>query len=188
MNIRYGGRYGGARLHGAAAGQWIIRFVLTCIAASAIAGELPDSRWDLLAVAYPPDKEISVALGGAEKTLSSKGLARVKWQKNAASIELEIKGMPDPNSIGWTGRQYVLWAIDREKQIVNLGALPMRGNETKMSATVPFRVFGLLVTAETDPKSVSPSNAVALESLLPTNPNLIIPVFRVEVPLTSNSG
>jgi hypothetical protein len=55
----------------------------------------------------------------------------------------------------------------------------------KASAKAPFRIFGLLVTAESDANAKAPSSSVALESKLPLNPDLVLPVFRIELPLGS---
>ena len=146
------------------------------------AGQLPGNRWDLLAIAYPPGREVAVGLGGAEKTLTSSGAFKVKAKADSSSLEIEVKNLPAPGEVGWTG-QYVLWALDREKRILNMGTVPVRGKSGKWSVQIPFRVFGLLVTAEQDAKAVAPSDAVAMESLLPVDPNIVVPVYRVEVAL-----
>ena len=152
------------------------------------AGQLPGNRWDLLAIAYPPGRDIAVSLGGAEKTLSSSGAFKVKAKADSSSLEIEIKNLPAPGEVGWTGRQYVLWALDREKRVMNMGLVPVRGKGGKWSVQVPFRVFGLMVTAEQDPKASAPSGAVAMESLLPINPDIVVPIYRVEVALAQPKG
>ena len=163
---------------------------ITCLLlTSAVTGarlraeRLPDNGWRLLAVAYPPDRDVEVVLGGAEKTLSSKGLAKVKWHENAAALEVEMENLPTPAEAGWTGQQLVLWAIDSEKRVLNLGLVPLNGKHAKWKLQVPFRVFGLLVTAEENAQASAPSAAVVLESRLPVNPTLVVPVFRVELHL-----
>ena len=152
------------------------------------AGVLPNNQWELLTVAYPPDRDVSVILGGAEKTLTSKGLCKVKWQDEAANMEIAIENLPSAQEAGWAGRQYVLWAIDEEKRMLNLGPVPLSGKDAKWKLRVPVRVFGLLVTAERDPQAGAPSAAVALESLLPTDRYLVIPVKRIIVALTPVQG
>ena len=139
--------------------------------------------WELLAVAYPADREVVVELGGAARTLAAKGLAKVKWHDKAAAMELEIEGLPAPAEAGFAGTQYVLWAVDNDKRAVNLGLVPGSGKQAKWKLQGPFRIFGLLVTAEKNPQASAPSNDVALESLLPTDPNLVVPVFRVDLQL-----
>jgi len=170
----------------------LLAFVCLCFfllgAASLPAGKLPGDHWELLTVAYPPDRDVSVVLGGAEKTLTSKGICKVKWQNGSASMEIKVENLPAASELGWAGRRYVLWAIDSEKRSVNLGPLPLNKKNAKWKTQAPFRVFGLLVTAEQNPSAEAPSGAVALESLLPTDRNLVLPVFRVDVALVPPQG
>ncbi|MBI2818172.1 MAG: hypothetical protein HYX72_14655 [Acidobacteria bacterium] len=163
----------------------VVAVCLSALTGVTGAGQLPGNRWDLLAVSYPPDRDVRVSLGGADKTLTASGTCTVKAKERAASFEIEIKNLPSTGTAGWTGRQYVLWAIDNEKRAVNLGLVPQRGKSVKWSVEVPFRAFGLLVTAERDAKATAPGPDVAMESLLPTNPNLVVPVYRVEVALAA---
>ncbi|MBI4460953.1 MAG: anti-sigma factor [Acidobacteria bacterium] len=152
------------------------------------AGRISEQQWQLLAVAYPPDKDVAVVLGGAEKTLTSRGVFQVKWQKDVARLDIAVENLPPAAKLGWPGQQYILWAIDHESKMLNLGPLPMRGESAKWQVQVPARTFGLLVTAEKSPKPQAPSSAVVLESLLPTDPELVVPVLRLKVPLLSTEG
>ena len=147
-----------------------------------------ENDWKLLAVAYPPDRGVSVVLAGTEKTLTARGLCKVEWRGNAAALELEVQDLPTPAEIGWTGRQYVLWAVDEEKKTVNLGPVPLKSKDAKWKVQAPFRVFGLLVTAENNQQATAPSMSVVLESLLPTDPRLVVPVFRVSLKLAPAPG
>ena len=45
-----------------------------------------------------------------------------------------------------------------------------------------------MVTAEQDPKASTPSEAVAMESLLPVDPDIVVPIYRVEVALAQPKG
>jgi hypothetical protein len=166
-----------------------LSFLLLLIASAGLAaGLLPNNQWELLVIAYPPDRDVSVSLGGTERTLTSKGLCKIKYRKEGATMEIEIQNLPSSQSIGWPGTQYVLWAIDDEKHVTNLGPVPMSGDSAKWDMQVPLRVFGLLVTAEKNAKASAPSTAVVLESLLPTDRFLVIPVFRVNVDLAPPQG
>ena len=147
------------------------------------AGLLPNNQWELLIIAYPPDRDVSVTLGGADRTLTSRGLCKIKYENEGAAMEIEIQNLPASQAIGWAGTQYVLWAIDEEKRATNLGLVPLSGDNAKWSVRIPLRVFGLLVTAEKNAQASAPSTAVVLESLLPTDRYLVVPVFRVSVDL-----
>ena len=153
-----------------------------------LAGPLPGHHWQVLTVVYPPGQTVFVNLGGAEKTLTAKGICRVKYRKEAALLDIEIKNLPSAVESGWTGRQYVLWAVDREMRTLNMGLVPSRGKDAKWSVQVPFRIFGLLVTAETNPTATIPSAAVAMESLLPTDPGLVLPVYKIDIALAPPPG
>ena len=153
-----------------------------------IAGVLPNNEWELLIISYPPDRDVSVTLGGGPRTLTSRGLSKIKYENEAATMEIEVVNLPSSQTIGWPGTQYVLWAIDEERRAMNLGPIPGSGDGAKWNVRVPFRVFGLLVTAEKNAQAETPSTAVVLESLLPTDRYLVIPVFRVNVDLTPPQG
>jgi hypothetical protein len=162
---------------------------LLLLASAALAsGLLPNNQWELLVIAYPPDRDVFVTLGGAERTLTSKGLGKIKYQNDGAAMEIEIQNLPAAQAIGWPGTQYVLWAIDEEKRATNLGSVPLSGDGAKWNVRIPLRVFGLLVTAEKNAQASAPSAAVVLESLLPTDRYLVVPVFRVNVDLASPQG
>lgn len=152
------------------------------------AGSLPNNQWQLLVIAYPPGRDVSVTLGGGERTLTAKGLCKVKYENDGARAEIEIQSLPSAESIGWPGTQYVLWAIDDEKRATNLGPVPLSGDGAKWNLQLPLRVFGLLVTAEKSAQATAPSSAVVLESLLPTDRYLVVPVFRVNVDLAPPQG
>ena len=160
-------------------------FILGLLANSSARGERAGANvWRLLAVAYPDARDIDVTIGGSERALTARGLAKVKWRDGAATIEMTADRVPSPQEIG-KGGQLVLWAVDQDKKVVNLGVVQLNGKKLKASAKAPFRIFGLLVTAESDIAAKSPSSSVALESRLPVDPNLVLPVFRVELPLGS---
>src|SRR5262245_9914739 len=79
--------------------------------------------WRLLAVAYPDARDIDVTIGGSERALTARGLAKVKWRDGAAAIEMTADRVPSPEELGKRGGQLVLWAIDQDKKVVNLGAV-----------------------------------------------------------------
>ena len=162
---------------------WVRAGIFLLCTTTVAAGRVSEQLWQLLAVAYPPDKDVSVWMGGAEKTLTAKGVFQAKWQKDMAQLEIAIEDLPPAEKLGWSGQQYVLWAVDAEKRILNLGPVPLRGQGAKWNVQVPARTFGLLVTAEKSPKEEAPSTRVVLESLLPTDPFLVVPVLRLNVPL-----
>lgn len=165
----------------------ILCWTISLLASNLAAGRIDTQHWQVLAVAYPPNKDVAVILGGGEKTLTTRGLAMVKWEKNSANMKIEIENLPAADSLGWAGRQYVLWAIDSDKKVLNLGLVPVSSKNARWQVQLPFRVFGLLVTAESNPTATVPGSSVVLESLLPDDPYIVVPVLRVEVTLSPNS-
>ena len=151
-------------------------------------GALPDNRWQVLAISYPDRRTVEVSLGGSAKTLTSVGEAKVKWRAGKAQVELRVEALPAPASLSWPDRQYVLWAIDNEKRAINLGTVPLRGTKAEWRVEVPLRTFGLLVTAEKNAQAQQPGDAVVLESLLPRDTTLVVPVFQVNVTLAATAG
>ncbi len=152
------------------------------------AERISNDSWELLAVAYPDGREVEVSLGGSERALASNGSCKVKWRNDVAAVQLEVKNLPSPEQLGWSGKQYMLWAIDSDKRAVNLGLLPIKGKDASWKGQVPLRIFGLLITAEKNPQASTPSDAVVMESLLPRDPSLVVPVFRVALSLTPSAG
>jgi hypothetical protein len=143
------------------------------------------STWRLLAVAYPDARDVDVSIGGSERALTARGVARVKWRDGEAVVEIEANQIPAPGEIGKGGTQMVLWAVDQDRKVANLGVVQLSGKKLRTKVKVPFRIFGLLLTAESDAAAKTPGSSVVLESRLPINPDLVLPVFRVEVPLGS---
>src|SRR5260370_41993353 len=70
------------------------------------AGRLPGGHWEVLTIVYPPDRNIVISLGGVDKTLLAKGTCRVKWQKEMATLALEMKDLPSAAEAGFPRLQY----------------------------------------------------------------------------------
>ena len=87
---------------------FVIALCYLLLPATSRAGQLPGDRWDLLAISYPPGREVEVALGGGGKSLAASGACTVKAKKDKSSLEIEIRDLPSVAEVGWTGRQYVL--------------------------------------------------------------------------------
>jgi hypothetical protein len=150
-----------------------------------MAESISANQWRVFAVAYPDDRNVEVTLGGSMRTLTTRGVSTVRWSDGTAAVELKIENLPSPSETGLSGSQYVLWAIDEDSNPTNLGTIPISGKNVEWKIQVPSRIFGLLITAENSAQVTTPSAAVALESLLPINPDLVVPVFRVDVALVA---
>ena len=104
--------------------------------------------------------------GGATKLVllaaaaapNATGEAKVEAKKTETDIEVKVKGMPQPTSLGAEFLTYVLWSVTPDGSTTNLGEIPIDKNgEGKLNTSTQSQTFGLGVTAE-------PYFAVALPS------------------------
>ena len=104
--------------------------------------------------------------GGASKVIfiatdaapNASGEAKVEAKKGETEIEVKVKGMPQPTTLGSEFLTYVLWAVTPDGATTNLGEIPIDKNgEGKLNTTTPSQTFAMGVTAE-------PYFAVALPS------------------------
>lgn len=104
--------------------------------------------------------------GGATKVLllgtpaasGASGEAKVEAKTAGTDIEVKVKGMPQPTTLGAEFLTYVLWTVTPDGSATNLGEIPIDKNgEGKLEASTKSQTFALGVTAE-------PYFAVALPS------------------------
>ncbi|MGW8181567.1 MAG: hypothetical protein ACWGQW_22790, partial [bacterium] len=88
--------------------------------------------------------------------------AQVKFEEGQYRIELEYKGMKPAVLFGGDTNSYVMWAINRDGAVQNLGELWVRPGEEddKFQFSTGLRNFALLVTAESYYQVVKPSEMV----------------------------
>jgi len=99
-----------------------------------------------------------VLLLGASAAPSASGEAKVEAKTSGTDIEVKVKGMPQPTSLGAEFLTYVLWAVTPDGSTTNLGEIPIDKNgEGKLETSTKSQTFALAVTAE-------PYFAVALPS------------------------
>lgn len=91
---------------------------------------------------------------------NSSGEAKVDARNAGTEIELKVKGMPQPTTLGAEFLTYVLWIVSPDGSPVNAGEIPIDKNgEGKLNASTRWQTFAMGVTAE-------PYFAVALPSEL----------------------
>ena len=99
-----------------------------------------------------------VALLAAAAAPNATGEAKVEAKKTGTDIEVKVKGMPQPTTLGAEFLTYVLWSVTPDGSTTNLGEIPIDKNgEGKLNTSAQSQTFGLGVTAE-------PYFAVALPS------------------------
>ena len=111
--------------------------------------------------------------GGATKVIFS---ARAPHHRPAAKpksmprsggtdIDLKVKGMPQPTTLGAEFLTYVLWTITPDGTTTNLGEIPIDKNgDGKLSVTAQSQTFAMIVTAEPYFAVQLPSEVVVLEN------------------------
>jgi outer membrane protein OmpA-like peptidoglycan-associated protein len=89
----------------------------------------------------------------------------IKSNAGATSIEVEVKDLKPPSTLGSEFLTYVLWVVTPEGRTGNTGEILINKNgDGKLSATTPAQTFSLLVTAEPYFVVRLPSEMVVLQS------------------------
>ncbi|MFI5105583.1 MAG: OmpA family protein, partial [Terriglobales bacterium] len=111
--------------------------------------------------------------GGATKVIfigtsaapGATGEAKVDAKTSGTEIEVKVKGMPMPTTLGAEFLTYVLWTISPDGSTTNLGEITInKDGEGKGSFTAQSQTFALIVTAEPYFAVELPSEIVVLEN------------------------
>ena len=101
---------------------------------------------------------------------SGEGKVEIKNKAGRSNVEVNVKGLASPSSLGAEFLTYVLWAVTPEGRTGNLGEILLNKNgEGKLSATTPAQTFSLIVTAEPYFAVRFPSEMVILQSQVRKN-------------------
>jgi outer membrane protein OmpA-like peptidoglycan-associated protein len=107
-----------------------------------------------------------VDMTGTEAMPQANGDVKVQARANAGltNIELNVKGMTPPSSLGAEYLTFVLWAVTADGRTGNLGEILINKNgEGKLTATTPAQTFSMIITAEPYFAVRVPSEIVVLE-------------------------
>ena len=107
-----------------------------------------------------------VDMTGTSVMPQANGEAKVQARANAGltNIELSVKGMTPPSSIGAEYLTFVLWAVTADGRTGNLGEILINKNgEGKLTATTPAQTFSMIITAEPYFAVRVPSEVVVME-------------------------
>ncbi len=108
-----------------------------------------------------------VDLTGTELMPQAIGQAKVeiKSKSATASIEVDLRGMKQPSTLGAEFLTYVLWVVTPDGRTGNTGEILINKNgEGKLQATTPAQTFSMIVTAEPYFAVRMPSEMVVLQS------------------------
>jgi outer membrane protein OmpA-like peptidoglycan-associated protein len=102
---------------------------------------------------------------GTTAAPNASGEAKVQAKTGGTDIDLKVKGMPQPTSLGAEFLTYVLWTITPDGSTTNLGEVPIDKNgDGKLSVTAQSQTFAMIVTAEPYFAVQLPSEVVVLEN------------------------
>jgi outer membrane protein OmpA-like peptidoglycan-associated protein len=108
-----------------------------------------------------------VDLKGTELMSDASGWAKVEIKSKAGrtSVEVEVKRLKSPSTLGSEFLTYVLWVVTPEGRTGNTGEILLNKNgDGKLSATTLAQTFSLIVTAEPYFAVRLPSEMVVLQS------------------------
>jgi outer membrane protein OmpA-like peptidoglycan-associated protein len=93
------------------------------------------------------------------------GEGKVEVKKGPTNVEVKVKDMPQPSTLGTEFLTYVLWAITPDGRTVNLGEIPInKDGNGQLEATTQLQTFAMIVTAEPYYGVRLPSEMVVLEN------------------------
>src|SRR4051794_9868786 len=103
----------------------------------------------------------------ADKSVpAAQGQVDVGRDKNGnTKVELEVEHLAAPENLTPSRAVYVVWFQERGSEAVNQGALrPNKGLKAKFESITPLKNFDVLVTAESDVNTKSPSGPELLRA------------------------
>jgi outer membrane protein OmpA-like peptidoglycan-associated protein len=129
--------------------------------------QVPDAsvvRKSIKAVGYEIGGGSSkVVLVGAPAAPNASGEAKVEAKKGGTSIEVRVRGMPQPTTLGAEFLTYVLWSVTPDGSTTNLGEIPIDKNgEGKLNTSAQSQTFAMGVSAEPYSVVALPSEIVVL--------------------------
>jgi outer membrane protein OmpA-like peptidoglycan-associated protein len=119
-------------------------------------------------------KAVGYVVGGGATTVvfvgttaapQASGEAKVDAKKAGTAIDLKVKSLPQPTTLGAEFLTYVLWTITPDGSTTNLGEIPIDKNgDGKLTVTAQSQTFAMIVTAEPYFAVQLPSEMVVLEN------------------------
>jgi outer membrane protein OmpA-like peptidoglycan-associated protein len=113
---------------------------------------------------YREGPESKLLFRGTALAPRGEGDGEVEFQDGRARIEVDLKELPDPWSLG-PYTTYVLWALTLEGRPTNLGTLIFRQGYGDLETSAPLSQFALIVSAEPHFAVTAPSKAVVMRNL-----------------------
>src|SRR3954468_17946899 len=98
------------------------------------------------------------------------GEAKVEAKKGISNIEVRVKGLAQPSTLGTELLTYVLWVVSSDGRASNVGEIQVKSSgEGELKATTQLQTFSLLVTAEPYFSVRQPNEIVVMENAVRTD-------------------
>lgn len=107
---------------------------------------------------------IKLAMAGTDLARGASGEVRVRSRSNFNELDLRVKGLPTPQSLGPEYLTYVVWAVSTAGIGSNLGELALERGEGRLRAQTDLQSFGLIITAEPFFATSTPSDSIVLQN------------------------
>jgi outer membrane protein OmpA-like peptidoglycan-associated protein len=119
------------------------------------------------AIGYTVGGSTKIDLKSTGAVPGASGEAQVEAKKGITNIEVKVKGLVQPNTLGPEILTYVLWVVSTEGQTSNVGELlPNNSGEAELKTTTRLQTFSLFVTAEPYFAVRLPGEVVVLQNQL----------------------
>lgn len=151
----------------------LLSTLFVCLAASLACAqsqkEIPAAdvvRKSIKAIGYQVGAGTSkVIFAGTSAAPQASGEAKVEAQTQSTTIDLKVRALPLPTTLGAEFLTYVLWTITPDGSTTNIAEIPIDKNGNgKLSATSQSQTFAMIVTAEPYFAVQLPSEVVVLEN------------------------
>lgn len=139
-----------------------------------VAAQTPEGAEPASSVINKSTKAVGYVVGGgATKVVfvgtglasQGSGEGKVEVKKGPTNVEVKVKDMPQPSTLGTEFLTYVLWAITPDGRTANLGEIPInKDGNGQLEATTQLQTFAMIVTAEPYYGVRLPSEMVVLEN------------------------
>jgi hypothetical protein len=162
---------------------WIVPVLLWSATLAAQSPEIPSSALittSSKAVGYQVGRGTFVDLIGTQSMRQGNGHARVEAKKGITSIEVQVRRLDRPSTLGAEFLTFVLWAVSPDGRTNNLGEIQINDSGAgSLRATTQLQTFSLIVTAEPYFSVRQPSELVVLENAIRHNTN--VKIFLVDL-------
>jgi outer membrane protein OmpA-like peptidoglycan-associated protein len=101
---------------------------------------------------------------GTAIALGAEGTGEVEFQDGRASVEISVRKLPDPASLG-PFSTYVLWAVTADGRANNIGSIEVVKGLGSLETSTSLSQFALIVSAEPHFAVTAPSKYLVLRNL-----------------------